>query len=40
MASQEFGVEFICTHLQVAPSSYYDAKKRQIEPSARAVREP
>ncbi|WP_157038605.1 IS3 family transposase [Nostocoides jenkinsii] len=35
----EFGVEFICRHLQVAPSSYYAAKKRQIAPSARAVRD-
>jgi putative transposase len=35
----EFGVEFICTHLQVAPSSYYAAKKRQTAPSARAVRD-
>ncbi len=32
----EFGVEFICTHMQVAPSSYYAAKKRQRTPSARA----
>ena len=23
---KEFGVEFICKHLQVAPSSYYAAK--------------
>ena len=36
---QEFGVEFICKQLQVAPSSYYAAKKRLIAPSARAVRE-
>jgi putative transposase len=35
----EFGVEFICTHLQVAPSTYYAAKKRQSAPSARAVRD-
>ena len=35
----EFGVEFICRHLQVAPSSYYAAKKRQACPSARAVRD-
>lgn len=35
----EFGVEFICRQLQVAPSSYYAAKKRQIAPSARAVRD-
>ena len=35
----EFGVEFICRHLQVAPSTYYAAKKRQVAPSARAVRD-
>jgi putative transposase len=35
----EFGVEFICRHLQVAPSSYYAAKKRQAAPCARAVRD-
>jgi putative transposase len=35
----EFGVEFICRHLQVAPSSYYAAKRRQVAPSARAVRD-
>jgi putative transposase len=35
----EFGVEFICKHLQVAPSSYYAAKRRQVAPSARAVRD-
>jgi putative transposase len=35
----EFGVEFICRHLQVAPSSYYAAKKRQTAPSARAIRD-
>jgi putative transposase len=32
-----FGVEPICTVLQVAPSSYYAAKKREHRPSARAV---
>ena len=36
---RELGVESICTALQVAPSSYYAAKKRLIEPSARAVRD-
>lgn len=36
---QDFGVEFICRHLQVAPSTYYAAKKRQSLPSARAVRD-
>jgi len=35
----EFGVEPICTSLQVASSSYYAAKRRVIEPSARAVRD-
>ncbi len=35
----EFGVEFICKMLQVAPSSYYAAKKRQTAPSARAARD-
>jgi len=33
----EHGVEPICTALQVAPSTYYAAKKRQ--PSARALRD-
>ncbi len=36
---EEFGVEFICRQLQVAPSSYYAAKRRQVAPSARAVRD-
>jgi len=35
----EFGVEFICRHLQVAPSTYYAAKRRAVEPSARALRD-
>ena len=35
----EFGVEPICKVLQVAPSTYYAAKKRLVEPSARAVRD-
>ena len=35
----EFGVEPICRALQVAPSSYYAAKRRALEPSARAVRD-
>lgn len=35
----EFGVEPICRALQVAPSSYYAAKRRQVEPSARALRD-
>jgi putative transposase len=36
---QEFGVEFICRHMQVTPSTYYAAKRREIEPSARARRD-
>jgi putative transposase len=35
----QFGVEFICRQLQVAPSSYDAAKKRQTAPSARAIRD-
>ena len=35
----DFGVELICEHMQVAPSSYYAAKKRQTAPSARAMRD-
>lgn len=35
----QFGVEFTCRVLQVAPSSYYAARKRQSAPSARAVRD-
>jgi putative transposase len=35
----EFGVEFICGQLQVAPSSYYAARRRRSAPSARAVRD-
>ena len=35
----EFGVEPICAQLQVAPSSYYAAKKRRSAPSARALRD-
>ena len=35
----EFGVESICRDLQVAPSTYYAAKKRRVAPSARAVRD-
>ena len=34
----EFGVEPICRSLQVAPSTYYAAKRREVAPSARAVR--
>jgi putative transposase len=35
----EFGVEPICTALQMAPSTYYAAKRARVEPSARAVRD-
>jgi putative transposase len=35
----EFGVEPICRSLQVAPSTYYAAKKREANPSARVVRD-
>jgi hypothetical protein len=33
------GVEPICKALQIAPSTYYAAKRRTIAPSARAVRD-
>src|SRR5262249_21449309 len=35
----ELGVEPICKALQVAPSSYYSAKQREIRPCARALRD-
>lgn len=36
----EFGVELICRTLRLmAPSTYYAAKKRELAPSARAVRD-
>jgi putative transposase len=35
----EFGVEPICKALQVAPSTYYAAKKRESHPSARTLRD-
>ncbi len=35
---EPLGVEPVCTALQVAPSTYYAAKRREREPSARAVR--
>ncbi|MEZ5378329.1 MAG: IS3 family transposase [Acidimicrobiales bacterium] len=35
----EFGVEPICRALQVAPSTYYAAKRRELVPSARALRD-
>jgi len=36
---EEFGVEPVCKLLQIAPSSYYAARKRRIAPSARAARD-
>jgi putative transposase len=35
----ELGVEPICRALQIAPSTYYAAKRRELAPSARAVRD-
>lgn len=35
----EFGVEPICRVLQVAPSTFYAAKRREVAPSARAIRD-
>lgn len=35
----QLGVEPICKALQVAPSTYYAAKRRQVAPSPRAVRD-
>jgi len=35
----EFGVEPICKALQVAPSTYYAARRRRAKPSARARRD-
>jgi putative transposase len=35
----ELGVEPICRALRIAPSTYYAAKRRQLAPSARAVRD-
>lgn len=35
----EFGVEPICRVLQMAPSTYYATKRRQIAPSARVLRD-
>jgi putative transposase len=36
---EEFGVEPICRVLQVAPSTYYAAKKRELAPSVRAIKD-
>lgn len=35
----EFGVEPTCRVLQIAPSTYYAARRRQMAPSARAMRD-
>ena len=35
----ELGVEPICRALQMAPSTYYAAKRRELAPSPRAVRD-
>ena len=35
----EFGVESICKVMQIAPSTYYAARKRRVAPSDRAVRD-
>lgn len=35
----DWGVEPICRALQVAPSTYYAAKRREISPSARTLRD-
>ena len=35
----QFGVEPICTALQFAPATYYERKRREREPSARALRD-
>ena len=35
----ELGVEPICRALQIAPSTYYAARRRQLAPSARALRD-
>jgi len=35
----ELGVEPVCRVLQVAPSTYYAAKRRQRQPSARTLRD-
>jgi len=35
----QLGVEPICAALQMAPSTYYAAKRREVAPSARTVRD-
>ena len=35
----QLGVEPICRALQIASSTYYAAKKREVTPSARALRD-
>ena len=36
---EQFGVEPICRVLEVAPSTYYEVKRRQRDPSERALRD-
>ncbi|WP_301178318.1 IS3 family transposase, partial [Actinomadura geliboluensis] len=36
---EQFGVDPICAVLECAPSTYWAAKKRELQPSARAVRD-
>jgi len=36
---RELGIQPICRALQVAPSTYYATKRREIAPPARAVRD-
>ena len=34
----DYGVEPICRHLEIAPSTYYEAKARQADPTRRSAR--
>ena len=36
---EAFGVEPICRMLEIAPSTYYAVKAREVSPSARSVRD-
>ncbi len=36
---EEFGIEPVCRALGIAPSTYYAAKRREVEPSKRSVRD-
>jgi putative transposase len=36
---EEFGVEPVCRVLRMAPSTEYAARRRRVEPSARARRD-